>query len=243
MYLYHGTSWARLQQILKGGEIKPRGVTGRSCWKHSIESNPDTVYLTSAYPLYFAFNAAKDGADGAIIEVDTNRMSHKLFVADEDAIEQSMRGKDNIHSDMKTRTRWYRENIRANPLFGPNESLNSLGTVGYQGSINEFAITAYARLSDKTMVQLIVAGVDPYISLANYGLKGRFYRWATAKMMQRVPLKDDEPRTVEWPREDGNIETREEWSATALDKIHGMRLWRENGNGLLTKSFDEVVAK
>ena len=56
--LYHGTSSRFLDRILKHG-IKPRGK-GTSQWD-KFPSRPDLVYLTTAYPFYFAIQAIKKG--------------------------------------------------------------------------------------------------------------------------------------------------------------------------------------
>jgi hypothetical protein len=53
MRFYHGTSARRLTTILKDG-IRPRLKTA-SNWE-KMPSRPDMVYLTVAYPLYFAMN-------------------------------------------------------------------------------------------------------------------------------------------------------------------------------------------
>lgn len=70
MKLYHGTARATVDSILAHG-IEPRGKRRRSNWKHSVESNPDCVYLTNCYPLHFSLSAGKDLSDLAIIEVET----------------------------------------------------------------------------------------------------------------------------------------------------------------------------
>jgi hypothetical protein len=58
MILYHGTSSEHLEAIRKTG-LQPRRITKRrSNWKGSIESKRDFVYLTDAYPVYYAMNPA-----------------------------------------------------------------------------------------------------------------------------------------------------------------------------------------
>jgi hypothetical protein len=58
MILYHGTSTKHLEAIQQSG-LQPRRITKRrSNWKGLIKSKLDFVYLTDAYPVYFAMNPA-----------------------------------------------------------------------------------------------------------------------------------------------------------------------------------------
>lgn len=69
MILYHGTSAANLDAILRDG-IQPRSTTGRaSNWDGPLESKAGYVYLTDSYPVFYAMTAAKDDEDLAIIKV------------------------------------------------------------------------------------------------------------------------------------------------------------------------------
>ncbi len=70
MILYHGTSSSHLDRILKEG-LRPRSVTGISNWGGKVESKTGFIYLTTAYPVYFALQAAmNEKAELAILEVD-----------------------------------------------------------------------------------------------------------------------------------------------------------------------------
>jgi hypothetical protein len=88
MKLYHGTNYDRWPLIQKNG-LQPRSVhRRRSNWKHTIESNPQTIYLSNGYAQYFAFAATKQKkGKGLIIEIETDRLDPLLFAADEDAME------------------------------------------------------------------------------------------------------------------------------------------------------------
>src|SRR5262245_7314903 len=112
MKLYHGTAERHLHKILKDG-IRPRGAQ-RGNWKHSVESNPRCVYLTTAYPLHFAGAAVDPNAENdrlTVIEVDTSKLFIGDLLPDEDFLEQATRksGPAPIDKDMKYRTRWYRK--------------------------------------------------------------------------------------------------------------------------------------
>lgn len=58
MILYHGTSSQHLEAIRRSGLQSRRITKRRSNWKGSIKSKLGFVYLTDAYPVYFAMNPA-----------------------------------------------------------------------------------------------------------------------------------------------------------------------------------------
>ena len=123
MIVYHGTSMSAWKKIRQSGLV-PRGETGQSNWTHSIESNPDTIYLTDAYAMHFALSAirgtAKKFEEAVIIEVDTDKLEKSALVADEDALEQVSRKQDGLPPDwsMQDRTRHYRGMVRRFQEFG-----------------------------------------------------------------------------------------------------------------------------
>ena len=70
--------------------LRPRKLTGKSNWKHIVESNPSLIYLTTAYAPYYAL-CAVDGNKGekiAIVEIETDLLNESNFRPDEDFIEQ-----------------------------------------------------------------------------------------------------------------------------------------------------------
>lgn len=174
MKLYHGTSRRALSKILAEG-IRPRGKR-KGNWTQSVESNPRCVYLTNAYPLYFAINVAKDLSDVAIVEVDSERLRFMNLLPDEDAIEQTNRGQDELPKDWDIikRTRHYRKRM---PYYAGQwpMSINALGTCCYQGTVPTSAITRVAELDLKANMKMRWAS-DPSISLINYRIMGGFYR-------------------------------------------------------------------
>ena len=72
MRLYHGTSTAALGGILRGG-IHARGKRKTEWDRDGFPSKDFLVYLTTAYPLFFAQNAAQNrhGSWPMVVEVDS----------------------------------------------------------------------------------------------------------------------------------------------------------------------------
>lgn len=179
MKLYHGTSSRHLAKILTEG-LTPRNQNQISNWEHTVESGEDTVYLTDAYALHFANQACEDEQNEmlAILEIDTDRLNEDRFAADEDAVEQTNRGTDDLppNWDIKQRTAYYRALAHA---YRWDQSLKALGTCGYQDTIPVEAIQRIALISMKKYARLVISGYDPMISVLNYGLLGHQYRWAS----------------------------------------------------------------
>jgi hypothetical protein len=179
--LYHGTSLKALRRIFQSRAIKPRGTVRPSNWKHTIESNPSAVYLTSAYPLSFAQQAAEDHESVAIIEVNMEALTPRLQ-ADEDAIEQALRGKDKLpeHWDVVRRTRYYRSRAH---LYRAEASLAVLGTCAHRGEIGIEHCGRVAVIdAEKQMEIVVMGGLDPAgIGVLHYaycGAEGRaLWRW------------------------------------------------------------------
>lgn len=177
MKLYHGTSYKHLPKILSEG-LKPRGKNGTNNWKHTVGSNPNTIYLTDAYALYFAHIASDDSnADMVVIEIDTDKLDPFSLMPDEDYLEQASRNGGPAPRDksMRYRAKWYRRRlVKFQHYWG--ESLERLGTCGYLGEIPLEAITRYAVIPNDRRGELICAGMDPSVSLGNYMLMSVKYR-------------------------------------------------------------------
>jgi hypothetical protein len=201
MLLYHGTSFSSWEKIQETG-LLPRKLGGNSNWEHTVESDPNTVYLTDAYAMYFAYqctNADKDGnLDKAIIiEVDSSLLNQKKFVADEDALEQVSRntpGGDGLPESMtmEERTVHYRKMAKryAEVGYGHEWSLKALGTCGYKGKIPLKAITRVAIIDLSVQKQLSVF-LDPSISILNYRFVGAKYRALSAMIFDDEPKPED----------------------------------------------------
>lgn len=192
MLLYHGTSERHLEAILRDG-IKPRGKKGRGNWKHSVESNPSCVYLTTAYPIYFAGSAVRD--DGrerlAVVEVDADDLDLFALLPDEDFLEQVSRkgGPAPTNRPMKYRTRWYRQRLREFSQYW-QASIDGMGTCCYWGTLPAEAITRVALLDHDAHMRLIMHGMDPMISVANFQYCQHKYRNYTHWLFGD-PLEED----------------------------------------------------
>ncbi len=93
--LYHGTTAQALDSIRSEG-LKPRRETGReSNWSGLLQSKPDFVYLTDAYPVYYAFAAAQGGDDLLILKVEVDQA--RLY-PDEDFVAFAISGSHGQHS-------------------------------------------------------------------------------------------------------------------------------------------------
>ncbi len=177
---YHGTSTATLDDILENG-IRPRSVTGKSNWD-KFKSRDDMVYLTTAYPLYFAFNAmaSPEAEKCVVIEVDINKLEKKKIYPDEDFLAQviaEVQGEtlERVHPVIRMNLEKYRNAWR--------ESLKNMGSVCHKGHIQVEAITRYAVVDVKHQAQLVHSCLDPTITYMNYQIMGSYYEGIVAWIM------------------------------------------------------------
>lgn len=98
MILYHGTTTKHLDAILRDGLLPRRTTKRRSNWKGVIKSKLDFVYLTDAYPVYYAMNPALSGrrqgeSDILVLKVDVDESA---LYPDEDYIAWEMSRNDGV---------------------------------------------------------------------------------------------------------------------------------------------------
>jgi hypothetical protein len=105
MLIYHGTTADRMADILANG-LRPRGKTA-SQWAE-YPSRTDCVYLTTAYPFFFAMAGPTTAGKRFVVEIDTDKLDQSLFLPDEDFIAQSLfhstgntRSQDDIHNEIR----------------------------------------------------------------------------------------------------------------------------------------------
>jgi hypothetical protein len=187
--LYHGTT-AKVAELALVEGLQPRGErTGN--WEHSIESNPNAVYLTSAYAPYFAVASGEVGEDLAIIEVDTDLLCQYLLIPDEDFLEQGTRGQplddhpelNALGDDMLKRTEWFREHAYEHFQHAWELSVEHLGNCAYSAVIPPEAMTRASAFGWDDNAWMIGHALDPCISLLNYQICGSKYRHLTQWFM------------------------------------------------------------
>lgn len=177
MKLYHGTSQVSLEKILETG-IGPRGKS-KGNWEHTVKSHKDAVYMTTAYPLYFATVASGDSRLAAVIEIDTDYLDKTHMAPDEDFLGQVAVRKQG--GELNKITRVIRQNLRnyagdADLLDG---SIKFLGNCCYIGTIPVKAISRIARINLAKAPQTHMMSLDPSISIMNYMYVGKRYRALT----------------------------------------------------------------
>jgi hypothetical protein len=176
--------------------LKPRRMTGKSNWKHVVESNPSLIYLTTAYAAYYALQAIKKfkGEKIAIVEIETDLLDESNFRPDEDFIAQATaRDEENnagiMGRTMNERTTYIRNHIDE---FSSSWKLSveHLGNCGYKGIITGKAITKVSVVDISKCLPLCSEVLEAVITLANYKICGKQYRMLNRWFM-------GEPVTVE----------------------------------------------
>jgi len=173
MKLYHGTNLASLPSIQKNG-IRPRGRKSGK-WGDKYASRADMVYLTDAYPLYFAINALKDKENEClIVEIDGDKLEEYNFYPDEDYIAQVL-SRQEPGSNLETIHKKVRKELKK---YQPNweRSLKGLGNVCYYGIVPPEAITRYCIIDISKRGEIGMVGNDPSISLMNYAFMSAKYK-------------------------------------------------------------------
>ena len=190
--LYHGTSTKYLDDILSKG-ITPRHNKGIGNWSGN-PSHPLMVYLSDAYPVYFAQqsvnaynekNCDSEKDEPVVLEVivDTKRL-----YPDEDFLEQYHRiapqWKDAVEkTTMQERTIYFKQNL-LDYKDDYQTSLFGLGNCCHKGVIKPKNIVRYSILDYNEILNYS----DPSINLQNYQLLGGRYRMISEKTMWEKPL-------------------------------------------------------
>jgi len=190
--LYHGTSTKYLDDILSKG-ITPRHNKGIGNWSGN-PSHPLMVYLSDAYPVYFAQqsvnaynekNCDSEKDEPVVLEVivDTKRL-----YPDEDFLEQYHRiapqWKDAVEkTTMQERTIYFKQNL-LDYKDDYQTSLFGLGNCCHKGVIKPKNIVRYSILDYDEILNYS----DPAINLQNYQLLGGRYRMISEKTMWEKPL-------------------------------------------------------
>ncbi len=179
--LYHGTSAKHLEAILKKG-LLPRSAHGNSNWEGDIESKAGFVYLTDAYPVYFAYAAAKENEDLAIVRVEVDEV--KLF-PDEDYVALCLKTHDPFFKNIPLteinamiRLEGYRKYWV--------ESLKFNGKVAIR-KVPSKQITGHVIIRSDDMNTILATGGDSVPTPLPYKLLGSFYRETIEEMFRSSP--------------------------------------------------------
>jgi hypothetical protein len=217
MKLYHGCSARRVPSILSKG-LQPR-FSGRSNW-HDYPSRTDMVYLSQAYPFYYAINSG-DAEKCAVFEIDTSLLQPRLFHPDEDFVVQALVAGNggsvkDIHDEIRDDLETYQQHWR--------ESLKRLGNCCYQGAIPPECITRYCIFHVSARPNLAMELLSPQISLRNYAVTGQHYRHLVEWMFGDRKLL---PMVV-WNRnlvKQAHADVLERWKGLSFDPAKSLRMW------------------
>jgi|HigsolmetaGSP11D_1036233.scaffolds.fasta_scaffold00317_2 Dynein, heavy chain len=176
MRLYHGTSYSALRRIAHEGVV-PRGDR-ESTFQKTAPSNPNAVYLTDTYPVYFAAVSANGGI-GAVIEIETNLLDEDRFNADEDVLEQTRTIPTPRGASLVERVIYCRDRLNEE-RFDYRESLRKMGTCTYFGVIPPEAITRVAVVDFAQQAALHLAACDASINVFNFAFCALQHRQLTA---------------------------------------------------------------
>jgi hypothetical protein len=206
--LYHGTTTTYLKKILRGG-LKPRG-DGESQWA-KYPSRSDMVYLTVAYPFYFALNAARGSGKPVVFEIDANCLDQDRFYPDEDCVCQVLKTENS-----KVRPAQVRRDLEKYQGHWMG-SLRALGNCCYKGKIPRTAITRYCMVDQEQCPDLMALADSPAITVDNYLCMGKQHTGLVEWMFgdRRLLPGAKQPNIVlpQWfdPRNPPKSRRRQEW--------------------------------
>lgn len=198
MLLYHGTSEKNMRAIMSGG-LKPRSRR-KGNWKHTVDSNPNAIYLTTVYAGYFAFCATQkpEKDKWLIIEVDTDKLDEKLLHPDEDVLAQmSHREYVKMGVSLNALTEIYRDKI-ADYQHLWKTSLEAMGTCAYNGIIPPESFSRVVVYDPATNPQLTLSAMDPAICIMNYKfMQGKYEDITRALMGEKVEFENSMEHMIE----------------------------------------------
>jgi hypothetical protein len=182
MILYHGTSERHLPAIQRHG-LLPRRRTGESNWSGNIASKEAFVYLTDAYPVYFAVGPAL-AAEGALADLLILRVDidEDQLYPDEDFIAWAM-----THGIQGVRQE------ELNPFIDPRahkndwrQSLECNGVVCTPEVTPERILDhCVIRRSETELIDEL--GLEPMPTPMNYRLMGSHYRQCIEALFEQGP--------------------------------------------------------
>ena len=191
MKLYHGTNSELLHEILKDG-LQPRRERKGNWCEHP--SRPDYVYLTLAYPLYFALASVFDSskAKPVVLEIEADYLEESHLCPDEDFIVQT-KWKGRLCCEETIDTELHLTSSLIEPLDYRHlwqASLNRLGQVAHWGCIPVKAITRYTIVTPETAPLIVSVATRPKITIHNYAHCARYYRSLVRFLFEGTKIKD-----------------------------------------------------
>ena len=173
MILYHGTHFKNLDVILKEGVTPRKNKQARKKRKSNFKispSHPDMVYMSTAYPFYYATQAGEDITKGLVLEIHADKLDESLCYPDEDFVYQKMRlaVEGLSHPYIRDNLTFYQ--------YLKDESLSYSGCMCYKGSVPVSAIVRYCVIDFQQRQQLAWEMMQPSISIMNYKVAGDKYR-------------------------------------------------------------------
>lgn len=154
--LYHGTNPTNLKSILKSG-FKDRVASGKSNWADDIKSKEGFVYLTNAYPFFYAMSCSR-GKVGSVIKVEVDT---KDLYPDEDFLAQALH--------------YERDEIKNIDIVKYKHSADL--SLQYLGNVCIRAEKIKKILGHREFnVGEAIRYSDPSITIMNYKIMGEYYR-------------------------------------------------------------------
>jgi hypothetical protein len=181
MILYHGTSARHLHAIQRHG-LLPREITGESNWSGDIESKEGFVYLTDAYPVYYAtepaFAEESAPADLLILKVDVDE--DRLY-PDEDFIVWALaEGNQDVQEQLR-------------PFIDPRDYKNAWHlSLEHNGVVCTPEVSPERILDHRVIARseaelIFELGLEPLPKPENYRLIGRHYRRCIEVLFEQGP--------------------------------------------------------
>lgn len=182
MLLYHGTSAKHLDEIIEDG-LKPTSLSvSTSHWE--CESNPNLVYLSDTYALYYALVAGMEHKEDAVVfKLDSPVCT---MYPDEDYMAQQYPFSHDLIGDTKS----YRDTMfsleKEKRIELSLESLNRLGTVSTP-YVKPEQLLSYTRIPYESIMDIVMMECDPIITLMNHRYLSKSYQEGLKNLHKRFP--------------------------------------------------------
>jgi hypothetical protein len=146
------------------------------------------VYLTTAYPFYFALNTRGLGR-AMVLEIESDELNEELFFPDEDFVVQGLAlnkmNFEQIHDDVRANLEVYQQHWKL--------SIEKLGNCCYKGNIHAAAIKRVCFFDPEARPLIAHAMLEPTISIINYHLFQATYRSLVAWMFGDIAEFPQDP--------------------------------------------------